>query len=127
MQYAQCHHNNSATVKFREECGTKLVRVCPACGFAVNPEAKFCAACGTPLPRQSRVQDLTSSVQKTSASERQIVDSGSQTLDPRPSDPSLEEGEHRQLTVMFFWFTEGFDTADLKDAKALLDALSEGH
>jgi len=23
------------------------------------------------------------------------------------------------------WFTEGFDTADLKDAKALLDALAE--
>ena len=24
------------------------------------------------------------------------------------------------------WFTEGFDTADLKDAKALLDELSPG-
>ena len=32
--------------------------------------------------------------------------------------------------VLFFeeiynWFTEGFDTADLKDAKALLDELSD--
>ena len=25
---------------------------------------------------------------------------------------------------VYGWFTEGFDTADLKDAKALLDALS---
>jgi hypothetical protein len=28
------------------------------------------------------------------------------------------------LTDIYNWFTEGFDTADLKDAKALLDELS---
>ena len=28
------------------------------------------------------------------------------------------------LTDVYNWFTEGFDTADLKDAKALLDELS---
>jgi predicted ATPase len=28
------------------------------------------------------------------------------------------------LTSVYDWFTEGFDTADLKDAKALLDELS---
>ncbi len=29
------------------------------------------------------------------------------------------------LAPVFNWFTEGFDTADLKDAKAVLDELSE--
>ena len=29
------------------------------------------------------------------------------------------------LTEIYNWFTEGFDTADLKDAKALLDELSQ--
>ena len=29
------------------------------------------------------------------------------------------------LAEIYVWFTEGFDTADLKDAKALLDALTE--
>jgi len=29
------------------------------------------------------------------------------------------------LAPVYNWFTEGFDTADLQDAKALLDALSE--
>ncbi len=34
--------------------------------------------------------------------------------------------EARQiLAEVYDWFTEGFDTADLKDAKALLDALAE--
>ncbi len=28
------------------------------------------------------------------------------------------------LAAVYGWFTQGFDTADLKDAKALLDALS---
>ncbi len=28
------------------------------------------------------------------------------------------------LTPIYGWFTEGFDTADLKEAKALLDELS---
>jgi hypothetical protein len=30
---------------------------------------------------------------------------------------------HRMLADIYNWFTEGFDTADLKDAKALLDDL----
>jgi hypothetical protein len=28
------------------------------------------------------------------------------------------------LTEIYNWFTEGFDTADLKDAKALLDGMA---
>jgi predicted ATPase len=28
------------------------------------------------------------------------------------------------LTPVYGWFTEGFDTADLREAKALLDTLS---
>jgi hypothetical protein len=31
---------------------------------------------------------------------------------------------HQMLSELYGWFTEGFDTADLKDAKALLDELS---
>ena len=30
----------------------------------------------------------------------------------------------RMLAEIYGWFTEGFDTADLRDAKALLDELS---
>jgi predicted ATPase len=29
-----------------------------------------------------------------------------------------------KLSEIYAWFTEGFDTADLKDAKALLDELA---
>jgi predicted ATPase len=31
---------------------------------------------------------------------------------------------HELLAPVYSWFTEGFDTADLQEAKALLEALS---
>jgi predicted ATPase len=34
---------------------------------------------------------------------------------------------HALLAPVYRWFTEGFDTADLQDAKALLDALGASH
>ena len=34
-----------------------------------------------------------------------------------------EKEAHRMLAGIYSWFTEGFDTADLRDAKALLDEL----
>jgi predicted ATPase len=32
---------------------------------------------------------------------------------------------HALLALIYGWFTEGFDTADLQEAKVLLDALGE--
>ncbi len=41
---------------------------------------------------------------------------------------SREQGKRQKardrLAPVYNWFTEGFDTADLKEAKALLDELS---
>jgi predicted ATPase len=34
---------------------------------------------------------------------------------------------HELLAPVYGWFTEGFDTVDLKEAKALLDALANAH
>jgi predicted ATPase len=39
-----------------------------------------------------------------------------------------QQGKHQEahdlLAPVYYWFTEGFDTADLQEAKALLDALA---
>jgi predicted ATPase len=38
-----------------------------------------------------------------------------------------KKDEARQmLTEIYGWFTEGFDTADLQEAKALLESLESG-
>jgi hypothetical protein len=36
---------------------------------------------------------------------------------------SKRDEAHTMLADIYNWFTEGFDTADLKDAKALLEEL----
>ena len=33
---------------------------------------------------------------------------------------------HRMLAEIYNWFTEGFDTKDLQEAKALIDSLESG-
>ena len=38
-------------------------------------------------------------------------------------DTGRSEEAHAMLPEIYNWFTEGFDTADLKDAKVLLDEL----
>jgi predicted ATPase len=39
-------------------------------------------------------------------------------------DTGRRDEAHAMLAEIYCWFTEGFDTLDLKDAKALLDELS---
>jgi len=41
----------------------------------------------------------------------------------RQQQGKKEEDRH-MLTEIYAWFTEGFDTADLQEAKALLEELS---
>ena len=49
---------------------------------------------------------------------------GIESTSGAPASENLE-GERKTVTALFAdWFTEGFDTADLKDAKALLDELA---
>jgi predicted ATPase len=38
-------------------------------------------------------------------------------------DQGKRQQAHDLLAPVYGWFTEGFDTADLKDAKALLEEL----
>ncbi len=42
-------------------------------------------------------------------------------------DTNRREEARAMLADVYNWFTEGFDTADLKDAKTLLDQLNEAH
>ena len=39
-------------------------------------------------------------------------------------DQGKRQEAHKLLATVFSWFTEGFDTLDLKEARALLDELA---
>ena len=51
------------------------------------------------------------------AADRNLVAQRGRTLSGRPHEARA------MLSSIYNWFTEGFDTADLKEAKALLDEL----
>ena len=94
MHCPQCQQRNSDTAKFCKECGTKLVNLCPQCGHQANPTAK-------------------------SWELRAVM-----SLARLWQSQSKKDEARQMLAEVYHWFTEGFDTADLRDAKVLLEELS---
>src|SRR6266568_1028817 len=86
MRCALCGFANPEGMRFCEECGAKLVRVCPSCGHELRPTVKFCGNCGASLTAE--VQGSRSTVQS--------LESSVQSRESRQNT-----GERRQLTVMF--------------------------
>jgi predicted amidophosphoribosyltransferase len=49
MECPQCGHTNRTEARFCAACGTPLSRHCPSCRQEVRPGAKFCDQCGYAL------------------------------------------------------------------------------
>lgn len=49
MQCLSCNALNPESHRFCEECGSALMRPCPACGHSGSPGARFCGNCGSAL------------------------------------------------------------------------------
>jgi class 3 adenylate cyclase/tetratricopeptide (TPR) repeat protein len=49
MQCLSCNALNPESHRFCEECGSALMRRCPACGHSGSPGARFCGNCGSAL------------------------------------------------------------------------------
>ena len=83
---------------------------CTSCG-SENPDSKrICGDCGSPLgSRCARMAELRATMSLAC-----LLDSQGKRDEART-----------MLAEIYGWFTEGFETADLKDAKALLDELNE--
>jgi ribosomal protein L40E len=135
MRCSSCNVENSADASFCEHCGSKLELVCPACKAKIGPSARFCKKCGAAVagsestaPAGSRL-DATFRTNDISSEnlegERKTVTAlfadikGSTELE-QDLDP---EEARAMLAEIYNWFTEGFDTVDLNDAKAMLDEL----
>jgi len=89
--------------------------------------------------KQSSIQRLTSSVQKEAeecfwkaigVARKQQAKSlelrAATSLARLWQQQGKQKEAHELLSVIYGWFTEGFDTKDLQDAKVLLDELSSG-
>lgn len=86
MRCARCEADNRAGRRFCAKCGAPLAQACASCGFENDPGDEFCGACGQPLTPGGASAPVT----RPAAA-------------PAPSGPAPppDEGERRQLSVMF--------------------------
>jgi predicted amidophosphoribosyltransferase len=47
-----CGAANGPTARFCSSCGASLAEICPSCGLPVGENDLYCPACGTQLKRQ---------------------------------------------------------------------------
>lgn len=85
-------------------------------------EACFLKAIAIAREQSAKSWELRATMSLVRLRQQQIMESESRTSS-RESRQKLAEA-HLMLSDVYNWFTEGFDTPDLQDAKALLEVLS---
>jgi predicted amidophosphoribosyltransferase len=125
MRCPHCQHENREGARFCEACGGPLPQTCPECGHRPRPGAAFCDHCGTPLTGT------------TTAATPPL-------LAPRPQTPQAYtpahlaqkilssktalEGERKQVTVLFADLKGSMELLadrDPEDARVILDPVLE--
>ena len=142
MHCSSCGFENPEGLRFCNECGTSLKARCARCGFENLPRAKFCGECGMLLTRQSEVEDSPGSRLQALTSQpisytpphlaERIRAEQAKSLELRAvislsrlwQSQGKKDEARKRLAEIYDWFTEGFDTKDLQEAKALLKELS---
>jgi hypothetical protein len=87
-----------------------------------SPEEAFLKAIAIAQKQQAKSLELRATMSLVRLRQQQAAQSASRIMH-HETRAKLDEA-HRMLSEVYNWFTEGFDTADLKDAKALLEELT---
>ena len=120
-------------MKFCCECGTLLKNRCPQCGFE-NPQSAFhnpqleteecfLKTIEVAQRQQAKSLELRATMSLVRLRQQQATQQGSRNT--KLATRTLLDTAHNTLSEIYNWFTEGFDTPDLKDAKALLAELGD--
>ncbi|MDX1495925.1 MAG: adenylate/guanylate cyclase domain-containing protein [Salinisphaeraceae bacterium] len=109
MQCLECAHDNPATARFCNACGTALPAACSSCGHENPVAAKFCNQCG-------------SSLAEAPAQAKPVIERTPGGYTPRHlaeqilTSRSALEGERKRVTVLF---------ADVKGSTELAEAVGD--
>src|SRR5262245_17592567 len=122
MRCTSCGFENPEGLKFCEECGTQLVRVCPSCGQQVRPTAKFCGKCGTTLEAEGKLALAKGRKGKGAKIPRRASRPQGRPAPARPQVAALE-AERRQLTVMFCDLVGSTPLAERLDPEELREVI----
>ena len=90
----------------------------------VEEEAEECflKAIGIARKQQAKSLELRAVMSLVRLRQQQVMDHTSRNTQ-HASRSALAEA-HKMLSEVYHWFTEGFDTKDLQEAKALIEELS---
>jgi class 3 adenylate cyclase/tetratricopeptide (TPR) repeat protein len=116
MKCRSCQSENREGVNFCEECGAIIGIVCPECGEQIQPDKKFCGACGYHLKIHKKPSPLNY-VQPRSYTPKFLAE---KILNSRVS----LEGERKYVTVMFADvanFTSLSEKLDPEDVHTIMD------
>jgi class 3 adenylate cyclase len=103
MQCPTCQQENPPQAKFCLKCGSGLSVACSGCSNPLPDNAKFCPECGQPVVSTSEPVDTP--------------------LRGSHSEPATDEGERRQLTVMFCDLIASTELAGRIDAEELREVI----
>jgi class 3 adenylate cyclase len=95
-----CDHENRVGARFCEACGAPLPRVCPSCGTELGAGARFCDSCGRAVAAAQTEDALPAELAETV-----------------PGAPQTIEGERKQVTVLFVDIVESMDLSERLDSE----------
>ncbi len=110
MECSNCHADSREGASSCEFCQTSFGDLCPTCGSANRPGAKFCSECGQRLPGEP--------------GRPMAVSAGGRLPSEMRSDAPTER---RQLTVMFYDLAESTTIATALDPEDLREVIGAFH
>lgn len=115
MRCPHCRQENPEGAKFCVACASPIARHCPACGHFQLGHPDRALAVGEEAVALARRVEFPLSLAVA------LVYVGIVHLQRGELDRAAQRAAARDLLApVYAWFTEGFDTRDLKEAKALL-------
>lgn len=150
MRCSACQHENREEAKFCEACGQQLALACPACGKPARTGAAFCDTCGAALkakatgngqqekkthprppipdPQNEAEECFLKAIEVSRKQQAKSLELRAAVSLARLWQQQGKQHEARDtLAAVYPWFTEGFDTKDLQEAKVLLDELDRAN
>ena len=115
MRCSACSHENRSQAKFCAACGAPLPRACASCGAELPDGARFCDACGVPVAGPAVAKPAPPS--PGSYTPRHLAE---KILTSR----GAIEGERKQVTVLFAdvaGFTALSTRVDAEDLHGIMD------
>ena len=117
MRCPACSAENSAGMRFCEDCGTALAALCASCGADVSPGKQFCGHCGSPMTAPAPAVGTLSAVGAAPSS-----------ASSRAPSVSGQASELRHVSVLFcdlVGFTPLAESKDPEDVRELLSGYFE--